>query len=206
MNTIDIRDTKYLIRYTDKVSGTDYYIGKSGIFNDRHYFKLLKYRELYKQVLDYGFDTLEETKNAIMSNKNDIEYHLTFLNKDDEFKKRLKTESESLLEIIPVTVDFNVNIKSNLATKLKVNIHEDDKYVIQINGEYYLNKAKYFSRIDQKDAFLLFDTEQEAKSFIAKMVIKDSAVFEALSGMTYNEFLNKCIKIIKYKNLDNKEK
>lgn len=64
MNTIDIRDMKYLIRYTDKVSGTDYYIGKSGIFNDRHYFKLLKYRELYKQVLDYGFDTLEETKKC----------------------------------------------------------------------------------------------------------------------------------------------
>lgn len=206
MNTIDIRDMKYLIRYTDKVSGTDYYIGKSCISNDRHYFKLLKYRELYKQVLDYGFDTLEETKNAIMSNKNNIEYHLTFLNKDDEFKKRLKTESESLLEIIPVTVDFNVNIKSNLATRLKVNIHEDDKYVIQVNDEYYLNKAKYFSRIDQKGAFLLFNTEQEAKSFITKMVIKDSAAFEALSGMTYNEFLDKCIKIIKYENLDNKEK
>ena len=199
MNTIDIRDMKYLIRYTDKVSGTDYYIGKSCISNDRHYFKLLKYRELYKQVLDYGFDTLEETKN-------DIEYHLTFLNKDDEFKKRLETESESLLEIIPVTVDFNVNIKSNLATKLKVNIHEDDKYVIQINGEYYLNKAKYFSRIDQKGIFLLFNTEQEAKSFITKMVIKDSEAFEALSGMTYKSFLDKCIKIIKYKNLDNKEK
>ena len=199
MNTIDIRDMKYLIRYTDKVSGTDYYIGKSCISNDRHYFKLLKYRELYKQVLDYGFDTLE-------ANKNDIEYHLTFLNKDDEFKKRLETESESLLEIIPVTVDFNVNIKSNLATKLKVNIHEDDKYVIQINGEYYLNKAKYFSRIDQKGIFLLFNTEQEAKSFITKMVIKDSEAFEALSGMTYKSFLDKCIKIIKYKNLDNKEK
>lgn len=206
MSIIDIRSTKYLIRYTDKVSGTDYYIGKSCISNDRHYFKLLEYRKLYKQVLDYGFNTLEETKNAIMSNKNDIEYHLTFLNKDDEFKKRLKTESESLFEIIPVTVNFNVNIKSGLATELKVDIHEDDKYVIQVNGEYYLNKAKYFSRIDQKGIFLLFDTEQAAKSFITKMAIKDSAAFEALSGMTYNEFLDKCIKIIKYKNLDNKEK
>lgn len=206
MSTIDIRSTKYLIRYTDKVSGTDYYIGKSGIFNDRHYFKLLKYRKLYEQILEYGFDTLEETKNAILSNKNDIEFHLTFLNKDDEFKKRLKTESESLLEIIPVTVNFNVNIKSDLATELKVDIHEDDKYVIQVNGEYYLNKAKYFSRIDQKGIFLLFDTEQAAKSFITKMVIKDSEAFEALSGMTYKSFLDKCIKIIKYKNLDNKEK
>ena len=80
MSIIDIRSTKYLIRYTDKVSGTDYYIGKSCISNDRYYFKLLEYRKLYKQILDYGFNTLEETKNAIMSNKNDIEYHLTFLN------------------------------------------------------------------------------------------------------------------------------
>ena len=205
MNTIDIRDMKYLIRYTDKVSGTEYYIGRSGVYNDRHYFKLLEYRKLYEQILEYGFDTLEETKNAIMSNKNNIEYHLTFLNKDEEFKKRLKNESESLLEIIPVTVDFNINIKSNLATKLKVNIHEDDKYVIQVNGEYYLNSAKYFSKIDQKGIFLLFDTEQAAKSFITKMVIKDSRAFEALSGMTYNEFLDKCIKIVKYEDLINKE-
>ena len=102
-------------------------------------------------------------------------------------------------------MDFNINIKSNLATKLKVNIHEDDKYVIQVNGEYYLNNAKYFSKIGQKSIFLLFDTEQAAKSFITKMVIKDSEAFEALSGMTYNEFLDKCVKIVKYEDLINKE-
>lgn len=206
MNTIDIRDMKYLIRYTDKVSGTEYYIGQSGIYNDRHYFKLLNYDKLYEQIREYGFDTLEETKTAIMSNKNDIEYHLTFLNKDEEFKKRLKTESESLLEIVPVTVEFNINIKLSLATKLKVNIHEDDKYVIQVNGKYYLNHAKHFSEIYQKHLFLLFDTEQAAKSFITKMVIKNSDEFEALSGITYKEFLDKCVKIVRYEDLDdNKE-